>query len=808
MRAQPASSARTSRTLRQPVAEPSHPALLATLTYVVTTLMLAWPALGGGFLANVRSDQYIGGWPVRDFAGQALKAGQGIPQWNPYLFGGLPYIAAMHGDIFYPTALLRLLLPTDIGLTWGFVIHIFLAGCFTYGFLRAWGFAFFPALIAGIAYMMSGELAGLVSPGHDGKLFVSALMPLALWFLVRGVRDGRHWAWGGLAITVGLAVLSPHPQLLQYMLLTCGAFALYLAFRGEADRTRLDRRIALQRLGLAALAVAVGIVIGAVQYLPVLEYVPFSPRAGGKGWEHAVSYSMPIEELINVYLPQFSGLIEQYWGRNLIHLHSEYLGAVALVLASAAFGGDERKGFRRFWLVVLVVSTLWALGGYTPFYHLVYAIVPGTKFFRAPSTMLMVVAFATAMLVALGTERALAGATSRRLLIGWLIAGGVIALLALSGGLTSLSKAIAAGYAGDQLDDRIDANRMAVALGSLRSLVFVAATAVFVFLAAENRLRTPLLGWGLAAILALDLWSVERHYWQFSPRASVIYASDPAIDYVKRAEPGRVLALQLGEEGAAFRDPFFGGDALMAHKIRLVRGYHGNEIGRYQRLASREQVGDYGNDVNPAFWRLTNARFLYTNAALSDSSAGVTKILGPVRNAAGSTVYLYRLPGDNPPAWVTTAMAKAGDEATAATMLDPRFDPLRVAVIDSAASVSVAPLSALPQPLGITTKVTRYDPGHIALDLSAPAPAGSALVVSENYYPGWTARVNDRDAAPVVRADYTFIGVPLPAGATRVSLDFHDPAYGTGKAVTFVAVLLALLGIAAGVVVDRRARVG
>jgi hypothetical protein len=384
----------------------------------------------------------------------------------------------------------------------------------------------------------------------------------------------------------------------------------------------------------------------------------------------------------------------------------------------------------------------------------------------------------------------------------------VVALLALSGGLTSLSKAIAAGYAGDQLDDRIDANRMAVALGSLRSLVFVAATAVLLFLAAEKRLRAPLLGWGLAAILALDLWSVERHYWQFSPRASVIYASDPAIDYVKRAEPGRVLALQLGDEGAAFRDPFFGGDALMAHRIRLVRGYHGNEIGRYQRLASREQVGDYGNLVNPAFWRLTNARFLYTNAALSDSSAGVSKILGPVRNAAGSTVYLYRLPGDNPPAWVTTAMAKAGDEATAATMLDPRFDPLRVAVIDSAAQVQVAPLGALPEPLGIAAKVIRYDPGHIALDLSAPAPAGSALVVSENYYPGWTARVNDRDAAPVVRADYTFIGVPLPAGATRVSLDFHDPAYGTGKVVTLIAVLLALLGIAAGVVVDRRARVG
>src|SRR5215212_821638 len=376
--------------------EPRLAAAWATLTYAVCTMLLAWPALGGGFLVNPRSDQYIGGWPVRDFAGQALKAGQGIPEWNPFLFGGLPYIAAMHGDIFYPTALLRLLLPTDVGLTWGFIIHLFLAGCFTYGFLRAWGFGFFASLVAGVAYMMSGELAGLVSPGHDGKLFVSALMPLTLWFLVRGIRDGRLWSWGGVAFAVGLAVLSPHPQLLQYMLLTCGAFALYLAFADHAGRGKLPRNVALSRLGLAAAAVAVGFLIGAVQYLPVLEYVPYSPRAGGKGWEHAVSYSMPIEELLNLYLPQFSGMLEGYWGRNGIHFHSEYLGAATLLLAVAGFvGAQARKGFRRFWLGVLIVSVLWSLGGFTPFYHLVYALVPGSKFFRAPSTMLMVVAMAT-----------------------------------------------------------------------------------------------------------------------------------------------------------------------------------------------------------------------------------------------------------------------------------------------------------------------------------------------------------------------------------------------------------------------------
>ena len=66
--------------------------------------------------------------------------------------------------------------------------------------------------------------------------------------------------------------------------------------------------------------------MGAIQYLPVREYVAWSPRASGMGWEHATSYSMPIEELLNTIVPQFSGMFDNYWGRNTIHLHSEYPG--------------------------------------------------------------------------------------------------------------------------------------------------------------------------------------------------------------------------------------------------------------------------------------------------------------------------------------------------------------------------------------------------------------------------------------------------------------------------------------------------
>ncbi|MBA3405935.1 MAG: hypothetical protein H0U13_14850, partial [Gemmatimonadaceae bacterium] len=115
--------------------------------------------------------------------------------------------------------------------------------------------------------MMSGQVASLVSPGHDGKLYVSALFPLSLWMLTRGLRDGKMWSWGLLSLVIGLAVLSPHPQLLQYMLLAAGAFSIFTVV-SATNRGSLMRNEAIKRLGMALGAVVLGMAMGAIQYLP------------------------------------------------------------------------------------------------------------------------------------------------------------------------------------------------------------------------------------------------------------------------------------------------------------------------------------------------------------------------------------------------------------------------------------------------------------------------------------------------------------------------------------------------------------
>jgi hypothetical protein len=772
----------------------------ASLVYALSTFSLAYPALAGKFLVNPYSDQYIAGYAFREFAASTLKATGHFPLWNPYLFGGMPYVAAMHGDIFYPTFLLRMVLPTDVAMTWGFIIHFFLAGLFTFGFLRVIGYGFYGALIGGLAYMMSGQIASYVSPGHDGKLFVSALFPLALWILHRGIRQGKNWSWGAFALIIGLCVLSPHPQLLQYTLLASGAYALFLAF-SAADGPLLPRATAVKRLASAFGAVIVGLAIGAVQYLPVREYVSWSPRAGGLAdYNTATSYAWPPEELLNAYLPQFSGMLNNYWGRNTIHLHSDYVGAVVLILAGAAFIGLRTDPLRKqilFWSAALVVSLLWSLGDATPFYHIPYAIIPGTKYFRAPATMFFIGTLAISIFACAGAERFLERRISRKYLIGWLIGAGVIALLASTGALTSFAESLA----DDRQIDAVRANSGALIAGAWRSFAFVALAAALGLATLRGRISARAAAWGVAALMTIDLWSVERLYWMFSPPAKVIYASDPIVDILKaEPQPVRVLAVPFVQPSGS--DAFLTGDALMTHRIRNVLGYHGNQLGRYNELtggrANPQQL------FNPNVLQLTNAKYLLTNIPEVPFLPNLVLAKGPVRNAAGDVLYLYRFTEDHPYSWLAPVAVKAPDDQVLATVVNPRFEVKRAALFDTSAKVRASVgVQALPPAISATTSVSHYEAGKVRIDLSAPAPDGVSLVVSENYYPGWKATV-DGKPAPVGRADFTLIGVELPAGARSVQLDFTSASYERGKVITWIAILFGFLLLAMGVWRDRR----
>jgi uncharacterized membrane protein YfhO len=105
----------------------------------------------------------------------------------------------------------------------------------------------------------------------------------------------------------------------------------------------------------------------------------------------------------------------------------------------------------------------------------------------------------------------------------------------------------------------------------------------------------------------------------------------------------------------------------------------------------------------------------------------------------------------------------------------------------------------LPQPLDGESEnrervqTLRDDP--TALEFQVDASGRGLLVVSEVFYPGWRASVNDRPEQ-VYRVDGFLRGVPVPSGRSTVRLEYRPRSVQAGFVATIAALIFtAFLGI-------------
>jgi hypothetical protein len=750
--------------------------------FVLAAFTLCWPMLAGKFLLG--DDQYVAGYGFRLFGAEMFRQTGHIPEWNPYLFGGLPYIAAQHGDIFYPTAWLRWFLPIDTAMNLGFAGHIVLAGAAMYAFLRALKVNWTGAVAGGLAYELTGIVASLVKPGHDGKLFVSALAPLAFLALLRGIRHQRADGYGLLALIVGLCMLSPHYQMTYYLLVAVGLWTLYLVFLDPERPVMRSRPLVL---GLAFGAVALGIAVAAIQVLPFLQYLPFSPRAAGGpsgGWEYATGFSMPPEEIVTTVLPQFNGVLEHYWGRNFFKLHTEYLGALVVVLASIGIRAGERKHLVRALGIIALLFSLIAFGGHTPFYRLWYEVMPMMKKVRAPGMAFYLVALPVSVFAGFGAERLSRRDVSLRELTVPLGVLGVLALLGVVGAL----QGIAGLFAAPEQAPRLAENASFLQAGSVRLLVVVLVGGAALWAIRSGRLAGALATAALAVVMVGDLWSVDRLFFGYQPPASVLFADDPIITRFRQTpKPYRVLDAGV-----------YQGSYLMAHDVQTMLGYHGFELRYYDELLGGKNV--WKNAGSPNLHELLSVRYLL----LPDSQTvpGFHKVMGPTTTTPGQVGHLYERDTVGAYVRLVPAAAKLPDDQVVPTIVDPRFPLKSVVLLPDTASVTPPPLQGQPQPTTSRATLDEWAPGRMRISLAGADSRPLYLVVAENWYRDWHATV-DGKAAPVLRGDYTLITVPVPPGAREVRLEFASPAYRMGRWITWLA-LLAIAGLLAWPLVQRR----
>jgi hypothetical protein len=752
---------------------PRYPNLTAFACTTLFVLLLCAPMFAGRFLIGPSSDQFNAGYPFTVFWTDYVSAHGAVPQWDPYIFGGLPYVAAPHGSTFHPIALLRFILPADMAINASFLIHLVLAGFFTFLFLRAYRLPWVAAVAGGIAYQLTGQVASLVNSGHEGKIIVSGLLPLALWALVKWIRDGRLSGAAVLALSVGLAILSPQLQMAYYLMLAAGLFALYLAF---LDPERPARRTAVLRLGGALAAVGLGGAIAAIQVLPFLQYIAFSPRADegvSSGWLHATSWAMPPEELLDTLLPQFSGLESLYSGQNFFKHHTEYLGIGVLILASIGVTQTTRSRLRWAFVGLALFFLTFALAGATPFFRIWYAILPMISKARAHSMAFYIVAFAVAVWAAFGVERVLQRDRPIKGLVAWLVALGVVLLFGVSGAWSNLARS----FADPDKIQNIAANRDALLFGTLRVVVFGVAMLGVLWAWGQGKVRAKPFALLLFGLIGLDLYTIDRQFFPSSPRARELFAPDQVTDRIKTTP----LPYRVFDTGP------YGTSILMSYGIPQVLGYHGTEINAYDDLLGGKNA--WRNLVYPQLFRLLAIRYVI----LGDSVhvPGYHRVLGPVPNAFGVRTYLYEADSAPPYVRVVPAAIKGESDRVIATLVDPRLDYDRVVLFTPEQPVNPLPIDpgTMPPPSPAKGQVTSWEPGRMTIDLNPAPPQPSYVLVSENWYLDWHATVDGADAQ-VLRGDQTFITVPVPAGARRVELVYRSSRYRTGKLISILATLI------------------
>jgi hypothetical protein len=768
--------------------------------------------------------------PWRLFAREALWSGR-LPLWNPFSGYGKSFIADPQTALFYPLHVPFYFLSPAWALKVSWVTHLWIAAASMFCFARYFRLQTVPALIAAVSFAFSTWMIAYMEFLSSFTTAVwGPLVLLRIHILVDHLTsDSRLRSWStrlwesrrlaALLVLVGaVQYLAGHPEHVLHTWLLAGAFLL-VRYVARRDFTTLKGVVESLLIG-GPLTIAVVL----PQLLLSWELLQHSERADRVDPGLDVASAHPTQ-WVGLLLPFVFGRpgTDNYWATTIFDFWAgtAYVGLLPLLLAGfAAFyvrnrGPSEEGRSRRELLVaalaLLVGGVLMSSGLYTPLYPLLLDHVPGFDRIRWPSKFMLWIVYSLALLAGLGYQAILQRAQERildRQRAGAKPAGRsghgrahgashrhlpnphvrhephtqkravlwtptcwsclVVALLALTF-LSDFVPRWADSAARLTSEQRLQAqNDVFVAL--LFGLLSLAAVLA-------RSLRTTA-GAGVDAFaiacLFVDLLVVGR---QVQP-----VGSDSIYD-LDRELPAKVAAnVEAGRIQSGY-----------APSQRWLYGSRDEELFAWARLAGTSDTwlpfgvyqtwqGGMKSNRYVTFYSLMQTLPPPRAQRLAD--------VGGVRFVADTRFDPIRqpqAPKDVIIAHRDSALPRAYAVAHWTTMREPQrileqltedfFDPRREGIIETSATggtTDAVPIEP-PSSSGITAPpgTVRIASDNLnSVELEAKVDHKSLLILTDAWYPGWTARVNGR-RQPVLKVNYLFRGVFLEPGKHRVQFSYE-----------------------------------
>jgi hypothetical protein len=718
-------------------------------------------------------------WPKATLQAQSIRDHGQWPLWTPRILSGMPLAANPLAMSFYPPTLLFLVLPVGVAFNLLWAFHFWLAGAGTYLWLRrAVGVSAPAAMLGALACAFAGKMAAHMAAGHVSLVGAVAWLPWALYFVDRAVTQkslrGALLAGAALALqatTHSQIFLHTAYLVLAYGLVAAVAFALTMGKdlvvsrpddRQPGPSLSLGRRLAdlqsaeaVSRLGALALAFVVAGLLAAVQLWPLVEMAPYSNRAlsTGEASAHALT---PLTLLVGLLLPTGQGG----------HEPVIYLGLTPLLLFPFAWA--RRRDWRIVFCAALALfALLFALGDATPLYGLLRRL-PGLGYTRTPARVGFLLALAGATLAAAGFDALISGIWTGVVHRRWRLAALSIAVTGLAAGS---GLAFVAGV-----------SRATWGLALLPVLIVGSISAG----RRSKSHRQWILAAGLGALLLADLWSFGWTLWRAVP---------PEEAFVPGAEAAAWLAAQPGW----FRvySPGYAVEQQVAaeHHLELADGVEPVHLAAYDRYASvATGVPITGFSVTvPPFSDEENLALAHRDAVPNLKLLGLLNVRYLVaafdvrgeeliERARFGEIRILENPWAMPRAFVVGQVEPVRDEAEALARLCGSPASCGLVVIDPR---QIALVEEGPPLTSSTTfqeaSVVHYSPNRIEVDVNLDAPG--FLVLSEAWYPGWQAVVND-EPVRLYRTDSLLRGVYLERGMHQVVFTYRPLSVRVGRTVS------------------------
>jgi hypothetical protein len=727
---------------------------------------------------------YLG---MKQFLYDEVRGHHSIPLWNPYLFGGMPFWAHFESTIFYPLDVLFLLMRPERAYGYTMLLHVSLTSISMYVLGRSLGFCGFGSLIAAIVYGLNGLMMATL---YDGQMFRTQSylwIPLIVWVLNRSI-GSRSFAWYGAVAGIlwGFQVLSGAPQDAFYTLL---AAILFLLFHSRF--TLPNAHWNLRLMVTAGLLFLVGAGIAAVQVLPSFEFIEQSVRSS-VSYEHATRGSYPIHGLITSILPHFFGnyILGNFWVSDVpwsVPLYNLHVGLLPLMLLiflpPSTF--PNRKPFT-YAITLAILALVMGLGSHTPFYKLIYYI-PGFDRIRAPAKIIILWVFAWALVAGSLTTHLLSfrreSLFSRTKWLIFVLPLFVLLDLALFS-KASLALKIFSPFIPDSAISTKMADAQLVIAGQFhRFTLFFIASTILLYLYGRNFLTSKVAGTVLFGILLLDLVSANYGAVRYNDQV-----------YAWTAETKANLDASIGQDKSLYRTGSFqygmGANIEMYLGYQTVNGYNPLFLSRYYQYINYYRF--YKKPV-PEGW-IVFFYDVFENGVLMDLLNVKYEISHRTRSYALRESCLPR-------AFIVSESKIMDREEILDTMVGKDFDPTITVLLEDDSPRGYLPPISLGKERS-HAKILDYRPDKITIETDSAYPG--YLFLSEVFYPGWKAFVDDRPKS-VLRGNYLFRVIEVSEGTHSVVLVFEPLSVKLGLGVTLFTVL-ALIGASMSHLLTRKDR--